>query len=153
MLLEVTTERMANYEIFQMKTYQELITFPNFEERFNYLATHQKVSDLTFGSNRKLNQMFYQSPEWKRIRRLVIIRDGGCDLACSDRPINSTILIHHINPITVDDVVERRPCVFDLNNLITCSFDTHQQIHYGSLNGIVKSEPVERKPNDTIPWR
>lgn len=135
------------------KSYQDLIALPTFEDRFNYLATHQRVSDLTFGSNRYLNQMFYRSPEWKKVRQQVILRDNGCDLACSDRPINSRILIHHINPITVQDVINRNPCVFDLNNLITISFDTHQQIHYGSLNGIVKSEPVERKPNDTIPWR
>lgn len=135
------------------RTYQELISLPTFEERFKYCQTHQNASDITFGGHRLLNQILYRSSEWKRIRRQVIIRDNGCDLAIPDRPIQRNILIHHLNPITIEQVKNNDPAVFDLNNLICVSFDTHNAIHYGELEGLIPSSPTIRKPGDTIPWR
>jgi hypothetical protein len=135
------------------KSYHELIFLPTFNERLKYLATKQRVSDLTFNGNRYLNQALYNSHEWKKIRRRVIIRDLGCDLALPDYPITSgKILIHHINPITAEDVLNHTEKVFDMDNLVCVSFDTHQLIHYGVMD---KLEPVvtERKPNDTCPWK
>lgn len=135
-----------------MKTYHDLILLPTFEERLKYLATKQRVSDLTFNGNRYLNQALYSSHEWKKIRRKVILRDNACDLGLPDYPISGKILIHHINPITAEDVLNRTDKVFDMENLICVSFDTHQLIHYGVMD---KLEPVvtERKPNDTCPWK
>ena len=114
-----------------LRTYQELITLPTFEERFEYLRINQSPSEVTFGGHRLLNQMLYQSSIWKQIRRQVIIRDQGCDLGIEDRPIFNKILIHHLNPITIEQVVNNDPAVFNLNNLICCSHDTHNSIHYG----------------------
>ena len=136
-----------------MKTYSELITLPTFEERFNYLKLSGSVGFTTFGHDRYLNQMFYNSPEWRRVRRDVIARDEGCDLAIPDRPLNHRILIHHINPITVEDVIARNFCVFDPENLVCTSFNTHEAIHYSSEDILIPSVPLERKPNDQSPWR
>lgn len=135
-----------------IKSYHELILLPTFEQRLKYLATKQRVSDLTFNGNRYLNQALYQSPEWKRVRREVIIRDNASDLALDGYPISSRIQIHHINPITAEDAINRTQKVFDLDNLVCCSHETHLLIHYGAME---KLEPIvtERKPNDTIPWR
>lgn len=135
------------------KTYSECIALQTFEERFRYLRLNGRVGDLTFGSNRYLNQLFYNSPEWKDIRRQVIIRDNGCDLAIPDRSIGRGLYIHHLNPITVEQVVNRDPAVFDLENLICVSFDTHQAIHFGDENMLIPTKPNERKPNDTCPWK
>lgn len=134
-----------------MKTYKELIRIPTFEERLKYLSLSGSVGITTFGGHRVLNQTLYRSVEWKRIRREVILRDGGFDLAHPDYPIGSVIYIHHINPITIDDLIEGRPTVFDLDNLVSVSFGTHQAIHYGDDNH--KKEWVERSPNDTCPWK
>lgn len=136
------------------KCYLELIEFPRFEERFQYLKLDGYVGSTTFGGRRYLNQILYQSPEWKEIKRKIIIRDNGCDLAHPDFEIGGTaIYIHHINPITVEDILERRPCVFDPNNLISCSFATHNAIHYGNTDYAKQKVYVERRPNDTCPWR
>lgn len=135
-----------------MRTYQELILLPTFEERFKYCQTNQNASDITFGGHRILNQALYKSPEWKRIRDMVIIRDNGCDLACPDRSIGRNILIHHLNPITIDDVINHKPCVFDLNNLITTCLTTHNAIHYGNLEGLTPSYPIERRKDDQKLW-
>lgn len=126
------------------------------EERLDYLFLgDNKVGDITFGGHRWLNQSFYQSPEWRRVRRNVIIRDNGCDLGAFDRPIpnKSKIIIHHINPITVQDLIDRSPIVFDMENLISVSFDTHQMIHYGTKarKDLLKLDG-NRSPNDTILW-
>ena len=134
------------------KTYSELIQFKNFEDRFNYLKLTGVVGEITFGGHRNLNQMLYQSSEWKSARREVILRDNGCDLAHEDYIIHGPVYIHHINPITVDDILERRPCVFDLENLICVSFRTHQAIHYGDEELLPKGLVVRRK-NDTCLWR
>lgn len=134
------------------RSYTELTRLSSFSERFNYLKLSGSVGFTTFGGSRWLNQILYGSPEWKRVRREVILRDLGCDLGCDDRPIFGKIYIHHINPITKDDLLKRRPCVFDIKNLICCSFNTHNAIHY-SDDSILSSEPVVRKQNDTCPWR
>lgn len=134
------------------KTYSELITIKTFEDRFEYLRLNGSVGKDTFGHNRYLNQLLYRSAEWKRLRRTIIIRDNGCDLACEGFDIDGRILIHHINPITVDDVVARNPIVFDPNNLITTTHNTHNAIHYGDDTLLIVS-PIERTKNDTCPWR
>lgn len=135
-----------------MKTYQELITFDNFEDRFNYLKLSSRIGDETFGSNRWVNQIFYKSREWLSFRDRVIRRDNGCDLGVEGREIFGPILIHHINPITLEDIVERDPKVFDMNNVITTMLSTHNAIHYSDA-GILVLDPVERTQNDTCPWR
>lgn len=136
-----------------MKTYSELILLPTFEERFEYLKLDSVVGWETFGAERYLNQTLYSSPEWKRARRDVIARDEGCDLAHPDRPIRTKIYIHHIEPITREDVLNRSPKLFDLDNLVCVSFNTHNAIHYGTANLLIPTKPVERKPNDQCPWR
>jgi len=135
-----------------MKTYQELISFETFEDRFNYLKLSGLVGDETFGCNRWVNQIFYKSPEWLSFRDRVIRRDNGCDLGVEGREIFGPIIIHHINPITLEDIVERDPKVFDMNNAISTMLSTHNAIHYGDVNNLVL-DPVERKANDTCPWR
>lgn len=135
-----------------IKTYSELITLPTFEERFEYLKLDGTVGLDTFGYDRYLNQMLYRSAEWKRLRRDIIIRDNGCDLACDGFEIHDRILIHHINPITVDDVNKRRPSIFDPDNLISVSHNTHNAIHYGDID-LLAIAPIERTKNDTCPWR
>ena len=135
-----------------MRTYSELITIPDFKERFLYLKLDGKVGEETFGYDRYLNQIFYRSPEWKRVRREVIIRDLGCDLGIEDRPLGSRIYVHHINPIKLKDINNRNLEILDPEFLICCSYDTHQAIHYGS-EYLLLTDPVERKPYDTCPWR
>lgn len=134
------------------KSYSELIKIKNFEDRFEYLSLSGIVGETTFGGHRYLNQMLYQSDEWKKTRREIILRDNGCDLAHEDHSIVGPIYIHHMNPITIEDIIKKRPCVFDLNNLICATFQTHNAIHYGSRN-LLSKKIVERKRNDTCPWR
>lgn len=134
-----------------MKTYSELIQLPTYEERYEYLRTAQLVGDITFGGSRWLNQQLYNSKEWHDFRRRVIIRDRGCDLAMDGYDIIGKVIVHHLNAITKEQVLNRDPAIFDLNNVVCVSFDTHQAIHYG--NELKKTIFVERKPNDTIPWR
>lgn len=135
-----------------IKTYSELIMIPTFEERFQYLQLKGSVGKDTFGYDRYLNQVLYSSPEWKRLRNQIIIRDNGCDLACEGYDIHGRILIHHLNPITVDDVLARSPKVFDLNNLVCVTHNTHNAIHYGDADLLVTG-PTIRTKNDTCPWR
>lgn len=134
-----------------MKTYSKLITIPTFEERLKYLSLSGRVGEQTFGGHRFLNQILYKTEQWKKTRREVILRDGGYDLAHPDYPISSIIYIHHINPISIEDLLEGRPTVFDLDNLVSVSFRTHQEIHYG--NGTNKWDYQERTPDDTCPWK
>lgn len=151
----ITTITQNNY-ISGFKTYDELISLKTFEERFEYCKASigRNVGEITFGSRRFLNQIFYNSYEWKSIRSKVIVRDCGCDLAHPDYPITTEfepIYIHHLNPLTEEDILNRSPLLIDLNNLICVSFDTHNAIHY---NGeVVEKQLVIRKPNDTCPWR
>ena len=134
------------------KRYSELSTIPTYEERFKYLQLKGAVGNDTFGYDRYLNQILYNSPEWKRLRNQIIIRDNGRDLGCEGYEIYGRILIHHMNPITVEDVVSRNPIVFDPENLICVSHNTHNAIHYGDENLLIMA-PVERAKNDTCPWR
>lgn len=133
-------------------TYEELSKFPTFEERFKYLQLNGRCSAETFGGHRLLNQMLYKSPQWIETRQRVIIRDLGCDLGIEDRPINSKILIHHLNPLTIEQVTNFDPAIFDMNNLICCSHKTHNAIHYGDAEGLTPTNPTERKPGDTRLW-
>lgn len=135
-----------------IKSYSELIKLPTFKERFRYLMLNGRVSEMTFNGHRYLNQRLYRCPEWASIRRQVIIRDDGNDLGCEGYPIFDSVLVHHINPITIGDILERRDCVFDLENLISTSFNTHNAIHYGSED-LLPQDLVVRTKNDTIPWR
>lgn len=133
------------------KSYSEMLKYSTFEERFKYLKLEGVVGKETFGYDRYLNQILYTSPEWIRFRREVIIRDDGKDLGVDGYEVRGRIIIHHINPITVKDIVNRNPKVFSLENTITTSHRTHQAIHYGN-EGLLNTTPIERKPNDTIPW-
>lgn len=135
------------------KTYSELIQIPSYIERYRYLKLGGKAGEITFGNERYLNQILYKSPEWKSFRRGIILRDCGCDMGVPGYEIQGVIIIHHINPITVDDIYERKECVFDENNVISVSKRTHNAIHYGDEELLSIDEIVERKPNDTIPWR
>lgn len=135
-----------------IKTYSEMILLPTFLERFKYLQIGGIVGAETFGFDRYLNQSLYRTAEWKRFRNEIIVRDNGCDLGCDDRTIYGKILVHHINPLTVEDIVNRHSCVFDPDNVICVSLDTHNAIHYGDEE-LLMLGPIERKPNDTCPWR
>lgn len=135
-----------------IKSYQGLMLLPTFEERFDYLKLYGSVGHPTFGLDRYLNQTLYHSRNWKFIRRDVIVRDKACDLAISDREIFGGIRVHHINPITVEDIELGNDCVFDINNLICTSHDTHNAIHYGDASKL-PTLPTERKKGDTCPWK
>lgn len=135
-----------------IKTYSELITLPTFEERYRYLRLQGTVGKDTFGFDRYLNQKFYRSAEWKRIRDQVIIRDNGCDLGINDRMIHGRILIHHMNPITDKDILNVTDALLNPEFLICVTHETHNAIHYGDENQLV-SAPVVRRPNDTCPWK
>lgn len=134
------------------RCYSELITLPTFIERFRYLKLDGSIGMDTFGHDRWLNQVLYRSPEWKRFRNGIIIRDNGCDLGCEDRPIFGKILIHHINPLTIEDVLNRDPKIFDEENVISTILLTHNALHYGD-ESILYQDPITRKPNDTCPWK
>lgn len=135
-----------------IRTYSELITLPTFEERFRYLQLGGKVGEDTFGHDRYLNQMFYASDEWRRIRRDVIVRDNGCDLGIQDREIHGLIIIHHMNPITIEDIINRSEFLLNPEYLISTVKNTHDAIHF-SDERILITDPIERKPNDTCPWK
>lgn len=148
------------------RTYTELMTFPTFKERYEYLKLQGNVGTLTFGPDRYINQRLYHSVDWLEFRQKIILRDMGCDLGCEDRVIDGTIFVngrpvkirnpvtlHHINPLDDEDILYLRPCVFDPENVICCSDATHKAIHYGSYNLLSDSDLIIRKPNDTIPWR
>lgn len=134
------------------RSYRELRRLQTYEERLEYLQIGARVGDVTFGSHRRLNQIFYTSPEWKAARDKVIIRDSGCDLGIADREIHDHIYIHHINPITEQEILDRSPTLFDPDNLICTSRRTHEAIHYGDKDLAIKL-PTERTPNDMCPWR
>ncbi len=134
------------------RTYSELIRIPTFEERYQYLRLSGKVAEETFGFRRWLNQEFYHSDEWLRFRNKIIIRDNGCDLALEGFEIFGSIIIHHINPITYEDILNRNPCVFDPDNVVSTKLSTHNAIHYGDKS-LISHIPTERTKNDTCPWR
>lgn len=135
-----------------IKTYSELITLPTFEERFNYLRIGGRVGEETFGFDRYLNQMFYRSDEWRALRDRIIIRDNGCDLAMPDRDIHERIIIHHMNPITKEDILNRSDMLLNPEYLICTIKSTHDAIHYGD-GSLLFTAPITRTKNDTCPWR
>ena len=135
-----------------IRTYSELITLSTFEERYKYLQLSSSIGEETFGFDRYLNQNFYRSKEWKRIRDFVIIRDNGCDLGVEDRTIHGKIIIHHMNPIRTKDIQDVSDYLLDPEYLICTTHQTHNAIHYGDENLLVRN-PIERTANDTCPWR
>lgn len=134
-----------------IRTYDELIKLPTFEERFNYLKLNGRVAEETFGFNRWLNQVFYRSPQWKKLRNQIIIRDNGRDLGIEGREIPDRIYVHHMNPLLLNDIKNQTEYLTNPNFLICVSFMTHQAIHYGDEHLLVK-DFVERKPGDTTLW-
>lgn len=143
---------MQAVKTMNIKTYSELITLPTFEERFRYLKLDGSVGKETFGFKRWLNQEFYHSDMWLQFRDEIIIRDEGCDLGVPGYEIFGSILIHHLNPITYEDILNRNLCVFDPENAICTKLNTHNAIHYGD-ESLLDLPPVQRTQNDTCPWR
>lgn len=154
MLLKLCVNTVGMVIQMIIKTYSELIQLETFEERYEYLRVGGRVGEETFGFDRYLNQKFYKDPEWLSIRDDVIVRDNGCDLGMPghDIPEGVKILVHHINPITIDDIVNRNPKLFDPENLICTIKNTHDAIHYGDESLLITA-PIERSKNDTCPWR
>lgn len=136
----------------RIRTYSELIKIPTFEERYRYLRLYGVVGKDTFGFDRYLNQLFYTSELWRSVRDQVIIRDNGCDLGLESYNIFDRIIVHHMNPITVEDLEEASDYLLNPEFLITTSLNTHNAIHYGDEKLLIKS-PIERSMNDTCPWR
>jgi hypothetical protein len=135
-----------------IKCYSELIVIPTFIERYQYLKIGGRVGADTFGHDRYLNQILYHSSEWLDFRDEIIIRDNGCDLAHPEFELRDRILIHHINPITVEDVLRRDPKIFDPENVISTCLNTHNAIHYGDESRLMLL-PITRTQNDTCTWR
>lgn len=136
----------------KIRTYSELIKLPTFEERYRYLRLYGVVGKDTFGFDRYLNQLFYTSELWRSIRDQVIIRDNGCDLGLEGYDIFDRIIVHHMNPITVEDLEKESDYLLNPEFLISTSFNTHNAIHYGDER-LLKTAPIERSMNDTCPWR
>lgn len=136
-----------------MRSYSELIKLNTFEERFNYLKLDGRIGDETFGFDRYFNQKLYHSLEWERVRREVIIRDNGCDLGISDREIFGKIIIHHMNPISLEDIENHNPDILNPEYLISTAKETHDAIHYGDDSLLESSKVNKRTKNDTCPWR
>lgn len=134
-----------------MRTYKDLSRLATFEERFDYLKLSGEVAEPTFGSNRYLNQMLYHSKAWKDARREVLIRDNGCDLGLDGYLIAYKPIIHHMNPVTLEQIEGRDPCLYDPDFLICVSPLTHDAIHFGN-DSMIPKEVVERRPNDTLLW-
>ena len=135
-----------------IRTYSELSQLATFEERYQYLRLGGRVGKETFGFDRWINQMFYKDPEWLKVRDIVIMRDNGCDLGIEGREIYSRIIVHHMNPITKADILDRSKFLLDPEYLICTVKNTHDAIHYGDENLLI-TLPMERSPNDTCPWR
>lgn len=135
-----------------IKCYSELILLPTFQARYQYLRLNGEVGKETFGFDRYMNQFFYRSPEWRRVRDFVISRDEGCDLGIPGREIFGRVIIHHMNPIRPEDIRNRSELLLNPEYLITTIHDTHLAIHYGDEH-LLLQEPVERRPNDTCPWK
>ena len=134
------------------KSYHELIQYNTFVDRYNYLKIGGRVGEETFGFDRYINQMLYRSRRWRRSRDEVIIRDNGCDLGIEGYDIIDQIIVHHINPITLEDIEEERDWIYDPEYLICCSKRTHNAIHFGDER-LLPALPIERKKYDTCPWR
>ena len=136
-----------------IRTYSELIQLPTFEERYKYLRLTGRVGEETFGFDRYLNQVVYQRDRrWREARDIVIIRDCGCDLGVEGYEIYGSIIVHHMNPITIDDIRNESDFLFDPEYLICTTLNTHNAIHYGD-ESLLMTGPIERTPNDTCPWK
>ena len=135
-----------------IRSYKQLTRLPTFLERYEYLKLVGVVGESTFGYDRYLNQMLYSSREWKRVRDIVIIRDNGCDLGDLNYEIKGRIIIHHMNPISIDDIEKSDRSVMDPDFLVCTSHETHQAIHYGDKN-LLPELPIVRRPGDTCLWR
>lgn len=133
------------------KSYSEAMTFKTYQERYEYLRLGSAVGEDTFGFMRHLNQALYTSNPWRTLRNKLIVRDGGFDMAFEDHPMKRCVL-HHINPITVEDFENDSPLIWDPENLICVDFNTHNAIHYGTFDLIRPTEYIERTPNDTKLW-
>lgn len=142
---------MIARRLLMTRRYSEMMRYHSYDERLRYLHCPSDMFAETFGPNRYFNQSFYKSHEWKRIRRDVILRDNGCDLAIPELPIRGRIIIHHLMPITMEDILHGTDALFDPENLICCSIDTHNAIHY--VKQPDRWEYEERTMNDTSPWR
>jgi len=134
------------------RTYDELSQLKTFDERFQYLKLDGVIGEDLFGYMRQLNQAFYTSSLWKNVRNQIIIRDDGCDLGIPGHTIFGKLLVHHLNPLTKEDLINHSSRLVDPNNLITVSFDTHQAITYGDV-ALIQRDPIERSENDTCPWK
>jgi hypothetical protein len=141
-----------NSKMRTIRTYSELITLPTFEERYRYLRLSGSVGTETFGFDRYLNQVFYRSQRWRDIRDYVIIRDNGCDLGIEGREIGDRIIIHHMNPISIQDIEQQSEYLLDPEYMISTMLNTHNAIHYGDESLLV-TDPIERTRFDTCPWR
>ena len=135
-----------------IRTYSELITLPTFKERYEYLKLNGRVGEETFGFDRYLNQAFYKSEEWRAVRDYVIVRDNGCDLGIDGHEIFGKILIHHMNPISKRDILDRSDLLLNPEYLICTIKNTHDAIHFGDENLLIV-DPIERRKNDTCPWK
>lgn len=135
-----------------IKSYSEMCSFSTFIERFNYLKLNGKVGIETFGFDRYLNQVLYCSQEWKRFRRQVIIRDNGCIFGLDGYDINGRLIVHHINPITLEQIEQRDPMIFSMENVVCVTHNVHEAIHYGD-ESLIPTDPIIRKPNDTCLWK
>ena len=135
-----------------IRTYTEMMSFDSFYDRFNYLNLSGQVGKDTIGYDRYLNQAFYKSAEWQRLRNEIILRDEGCDLAHPDYQIVGRVYIHHLNPVTKKDVLDRSDLLLNPEYLVCVSYDTHQAIHYGDEN-LLQPDLIIRRPDDTCPWR
>lgn len=136
----------------KIKSYSEMCSFSTFIERFNYLKLNGKVGIETFGFDRYLNQVLYCSQEWKRFRRQVIIRDNGCVFGLDGYNINGRLIVHHINPITLEQIEQRDPMIFSMENVVCVTHNVHEAIHYGD-ESLIPTDPIIRKPNDTCLWK
>lgn len=135
----------------KIKTYSEMITFKTLEQRFRYLSLGGQVGDITFGFDRWMNQQFYRSAEWRHIRDQIVARDYGCDLGIEGHDIHERLQIHHMNPMTVEDLKDGNPDIIDPEFLITVRHRTHNAIHFGD-ESLLPKPPVIRKPGDTRLW-
>lgn len=134
------------------RSYRELLQLSTFEERYDYLRLYERVGVATFGFDRWLNQRLYHSLEWKELRNKIIVRDEGCDLAFPTMPCFGRAIVHHMNPLTEEMLIHGDDSIFDPENLILCSLQTHNAIHFGDPSKL-RQDYVERRPNDTCPWR
>lgn len=136
-----------------IRSYKELVKLDNYEDRYSYLLLGDKIGEDTFGFDRYLNQTFYKSSEWKHLRNEIIIRDNGCDLGMPGFDIYGKIIIHHMNPIRKNDILNATDYLMNPDFLICVSMDTHNAIHYGDKNYLDRFKDISRSPNDTCPWR